>query len=154
MTAADLALVTDWRGRPHVRRWWGDPQVEPEREKLRDPRLALWVVALEGRPFGFIQDYRVHDHLPHHFEDLPPGSRGLDLFIGEDDLIGRGHGAGLLRQHVDAMFTRGVPAAGIDPHPDNDKARRAFARAGFRETGGPRDTRWGRAVLMRRDAGA
>ena len=76
----------------------------------------------------------------------------MDLFIGEPDLLGQGHGARLLRQHVDRMFEGGVPAAGIDPHPDNAPARRAFEAAGFTAVSGPRDTPWGRAILMERRA--
>ncbi|HEY0437399.1 MAG TPA: GNAT family N-acetyltransferase, partial [Phenylobacterium sp.] len=96
------------------------------------------------------QDYEIHAWTPHPMDHLPRGSRGLDLFIGEADMLGRGHGARLLRQHVDAMFALGVPACGIDPHPDNAAARRAFLKAGFVLTGGPRDTPWGRAVVMER----
>lgn len=152
MTAADLPLAAHWRARPHVRRWWGDPSLEPEAEKLADPRLALWIVALAGRPIALIQDYAVHAWPDHHFAFLPPGSRGLDLFIGEPDLLGQGHGARLLRQHVDRMFAEGLPAAGIDPHPDNAAAIRAFEEAGFEQVSGPLDTAWGRAILMARRA--
>jgi aminoglycoside 6'-N-acetyltransferase len=53
---------------------------------------------------------------------LPSGSRGLDVYIGEYDLLGLGHGSSLVRQHVDHLFSDGVPAVGIDPHPDNSAA--------------------------------
>jgi aminoglycoside 6'-N-acetyltransferase len=149
---ADAPLVDGWRAQPHVRRWWGDPDKEPLADNLADPKLALWIVELAGRSFAFIQDYRVDEHAPHPFDHLPPGARGLDLFIGEPDMLGLGHGPRLLRQHVDAMFSRGVPAAGVDPHPENLAARRAFEKAGFIATSGPLETRWGRAVLMERRA--
>ncbi len=149
---ADLPIVATWRAQPHVRRWWGAAEKEPVAENLVDPKLALWIVELDGRPFAFIQDYRIDEHSPHHFDHLPPGSRGIDLFIGEAHRLGLGHGPRLLRQHVDAMFAGGVPAAGIDPHPDNLAARRAFERAGFTTVSGPLETRWGRAVLMERRA--
>lgn len=131
-------------------RWWGEPDKEPVTENLADPRLTLSVASLDGRPFAFIQDYRVADWPPHHFDDLPVGSRGLDLYIGEADLLGAGHGSRLLRQHVDSLFAAGVPAAGIDPHPDNVRAQRAFAKAELVASGEAVETRWGRAILMRR----
>jgi len=152
-TGADLPLVRSWRERPHVRRWWGDPELEPEAEKLADPRIGLFLAAREGRPFAFIQDYDVHGWTPHHFGHLPPGSRGMDLFIGEPDMLGQGHGSRILRQFVDALFARGVPAAGIDPHPDNAAAIRAFEKAGFRIASGPLETQWSRALLMERRPG-
>lgn len=153
MTAADLPLVADWRAQPHVRRWWGDPDVEPEHEKLSEPDLALWIVEFEARPIGLIQDYPVHAWPDHHFAFLPPGARGIDLFIGDPDLVGCDHAPAFLRQHVDGMFADGVPAAGIDPHPDNAAARSAFAKAGFVEVSGPVETAYGRAVLMARGRG-
>lgn len=151
-TEADLDLLAAWRSRAHVRRWWGDPAVEPEVEKLREPRVALWVVEHGAKPFGFIQDYAVADWSPHHFDDLPPGARGMDLYIGEPELIGAGHGPAFVRQHVDRLFALGTPAVGIDPHPDNHPAIRAFEKAGFVVSGEALDTRWGRSLPMVRFA--
>jgi len=153
VTPADLPMIAGWRARPHVIEWWGEPGVEPEAEKLADPRIAMWIVEHDGRPFGFIQDYAAHDWDPHPFSYLPSGSRGLDLFIGETDMVAVGHGSRFLRQHVEAMFARGVPAAGADPHPDNARAQRAYEKAGFTVVSGPLDTRWGRAILMDRRNG-
>ena len=152
VTEADLPLLTSWRHQAHVRRWWGSPKVEPEAEKLREATVAMWIAALGERPMAFIQDYAVADWSPHHFDYLPPGSRGIDLYIGAAEALGQGHGARMVRQHVDCLFNLGVPAVGIDPHPDNGRARRAFARAGFVTAGRPLDTRWGRTVPMHRFA--
>jgi aminoglycoside 6'-N-acetyltransferase len=151
-TEADLPLLSTWRRREHVRKWWGDPAVEPEAEKLVERRVAMWVVEDETSPFAFIQDYAVADWLPHHFEYLPPGARGMDLYIGEASMVGQGHGPRLVRQHVDSLFKQGVPAVGIDPHPDNGAAQRAFEKAGFKASAGPVETTWGRALLMDRYA--
>lgn len=148
--AADLPRLRRWRAEPHVIRWWGEPDVEPPEETLAEPAVTAWVVEHEGQPFAFIQDYGVHDWSPHHFDYLPSGARGMDVYIGEAVFVGRGHGPRFLRQHVDAMFAQGVPAVGIDPHPDNAAAQAAFRKAGFTLRVGPLDTRWGRAVLMDR----
>lgn len=150
VSEADLPLLTSWRHQAHVRRWWGPPEVEPEAEKLRKPTVAMWIAADAGRPLAFIQDYAVADWSPHHFDYLPAGSRGMDLYIGEADAVGRGHGARIVRQHVHHVFGLGVPAVGIDPHPDNQRAQRAFSRAGFVTAAGPLDTAWGRAILRHR----
>jgi aminoglycoside 6'-N-acetyltransferase len=154
VTLADLPLLRDWRERPHVHRWWGDPLLEPEHDKLVDLRIAMWIAEWRGRPFAFIQDYDVHGWPDHHFGYLPEPSRGMDLYIGERDLIGIGHGVALIRQHVDQLFSTGVLAIGIDPHPDNDAAQRAYARAGFRVVGGPVETQWNSALLMERRSAA
>lgn len=145
---ADLPLVRHWRTLPHLRRWWSDPATEPEEEKLDHPHIDALIVSRAGRPFAFLQDYAVHAWDPHPFSHLPAGSRGLDLYVGERDMIGQGHGAALVRQYLAERFAGGIPAFGIDPHPDNRVARRAFANAGFVEVSGPVDAPWGRAVLM------
>lgn len=148
----DLPLMSRWRSTRHVARWWGESTVEPEREKLQDERIAMWIAEYEHRPFAFIQDYAITDWLPHHFDYLPWRSRGMDIYIGETDLLGLGHGSSVVRRHVDQLLLDGGPAVGIDPHPDNSAARRAFEKAGFRIASGPLDTRWGRAILMDRFA--
>jgi aminoglycoside 6'-N-acetyltransferase len=147
-TAADLPLLRRWRESPPVERWWGAPELEAEAEKLDDPRVAMWIVEREGRPFAFAQDYSPHDWAPHPFSHLPPGARGVDFYIGERDMLDRGHGTAFLRAYRDGLFAVGAPAIGADPHPDNLRARRALEKAGFRLTAGPMETRWGRAVLM------
>ena len=103
----------------------------------------------QGRPFAYIQDYAPGDWLMHHFGFLPPGSRGMDQFIGEPEMIGRGHGSAFVREHVDALFAGGVPAVGVDPDPENARAIRAYERAGF-VRGLVQDTEWGLSLLMTR----
>jgi aminoglycoside 6'-N-acetyltransferase len=153
-TRADLPLVTAWRNAPHVVEWWGAPAGEDEVEKLDDPRIAMWIVAHRGSPFAFAQDYDVHGWDEHHFSHLPPGSRGIDLFIGTAEMLDGGHGTAFVRAYVARLFDAGAPAVGIDPHPKNVRAQRAFEKAGFVRTSGPVQTAWGRAVLMecRREA--
>lgn len=141
----DLALLASWRAAPHVVRWWG-PADGPE--ELDEPGVAKWIVELGGRPFAFAQDYDPHAWEGHHFAHLPPGSRGIDQFIGEADVLGQGHGSAFVRQHVGRLFAAGAPAVGTDPHPDNARARRAYEKAGFQMVGGPLMTPWGEVVLM------
>jgi aminoglycoside 6'-N-acetyltransferase len=152
VAVADLPMLRRWRDGPDVLAWWG-PWEHSEAElaaHLADPAMALRIVSFGGRPFAFAQDYACHAWDPHPFSYLPSGARGVDLYIGEPDMLGRGHGSALLRQHCDRLFAGGVPAIGTDPHPDNVRARRAYEKAGFAVVSGPVETRWGRAVLMER----
>jgi aminoglycoside 6'-N-acetyltransferase len=144
----DLPLLTEWASRPHVSRWFGGEGrclVD-----LNDHRIAMWIAMLDSRAFAYIQDYDIHGWPGHHFDFLPPGSRGIDLFIGDSGLTGLGYGSKLLLQHADALIGRNVPALGIDPHPDNHAAIRANQKAGFTAVSAPTETRWGRVILMTR----
>jgi aminoglycoside 6'-N-acetyltransferase len=117
---------------------------------LADPHIDAWIVELHGRPFAYAQDYDPHAWSGHPFAYLPPGSRGIDQSIGEPDMLDCGHGSAFVRQHCERLFAAGVPAIGTDPHPDNERAIRAYQKAGFTIASGPVDTEWGRALLMER----
>ena len=149
---ADFPLLLRWRKAPDVLRWWGawDDDEADFRSQYTNPNIAMWIVEQGGRPFAYIQDYDPHAWDPHHFSYLPPGSRGIDQYIGEPDMLDRGHGTAFLRQHCDRLFAAGAPAIGTDAHPDNLRARRAYEKAGFTAVSGPVDTRWRRAILMER----
>ena len=144
----DLPLLRTWRLQPQVRMWWGEPDVEDPEETLEDPHVAMWIVEWRGRPFAYAQDYDPHAWEQHPFAHLPPGSRGIDQYIGEPDMLDRGHGSAFVRAHCQRLFAAGARAIGTDPHPDNKRAIRAYEKAGFTVASEPLDTRWGRAVLM------
>jgi aminoglycoside 6'-N-acetyltransferase len=145
LRADDLPLLARWRAAPQVAEWWGEAT---EAEEVAQDNVARWIVELNRRPFAFAQDYDPHAWEGHHFAHLPPGSRGIDQFIGEADLLGLGHGPAFVRQHVARLFAAGAPAVGTDPHPRNGRAHRAYERADFRMAGGPMETPWGEVVLM------
>lgn len=110
MAAHDLPMARRWMETPEVRRWWGDPEGEISLlgEDLGDARMRMWIVSHDDRPFAYIQDYDPHDWAMHHFSHLPPGSRGIDQFIGEPDMIGRGHGSAFIRAHVDRLLLKAL----------------------------------------------
>jgi aminoglycoside 6'-N-acetyltransferase len=134
MTRADMRLARRWLETPEVQRWWGDAggQASLLEEDLDDPRMSMWIVSHRGRPFAYIQDYDPLAWEMHHFGHLPPGSRGIDQFIGEPDMLNCGHGSAFIRAHVDNLFALGAPVIGTDPDPGNARAIRAYEKAGFK----------------------
>jgi aminoglycoside 6'-N-acetyltransferase len=145
--AYDLSVVRGWIGTPDVSGWWEDDgDLE---EGLASPAIRQWIVSLDERPFAYLQDYDPHAWPDHPFAFPPPGSRGIDQFIGVPELIGAGHGSAFIRHHVEQLFAGGVPAVGTDPHPDNTRAVRAYEKAGF-TPGRTQDTEWGLCLLMTR----
>ncbi len=61
----------------------------------------------------------------------PNGTRGIDQFIGEADMIGCGHGSALIRGFIDRLLTPGTPRVVTDPAPTNVRAVRAYEKASF-----------------------
>jgi aminoglycoside 6'-N-acetyltransferase len=148
-TVPDLPMIGQWLKTPEVVRWWGDPdeQYALIEGDLADPAMRLWIVSLDDRPFAYIQDYDPRDWGVAELADLPPGARGIDQFIGEPEMIGRGHGSAFIRAHVDRLLADDAPLIFTDPDPENRRAVRAYEKAGFEQIG-VRDLANGPAALM------
>jgi aminoglycoside 6'-N-acetyltransferase len=129
MAAADLALVRSWHAAPHVRAWWDDQELALTRED--EPAMQQHIVACNGRPFAYLQCYLQGACPENGLGAHPPGTRGLDVFVGEPDMVGRGHGCVLVRAFVDLLIEEGAPRVLCDPHPANARAIRAYMKAGF-----------------------
>ena len=127
-------MLDRWLHTPAVIEWWGEPsgQIALLEEDLSNPLMAMRIVCLENQPFAYAQDYNVHSWPQPHFAGLPDGTRAIDAFIGEPDLIGRGHGSRFLRLLAEQLIREGAPLVAIDPDVENLRARRAYSRAGFR----------------------
>ena len=129
----DLSRLEVWLRTPEVVRWWGKPEEEAAllREDLDEPAMVMQIVSFDGKPFAYAQHYAVHIWPQAHFESLPPGSRAIDAFIGEPDMLGKGHGSVFLRLLAGQLRYAGAPMVAIDPDIQNHRARRAYEKAGF-----------------------
>jgi aminoglycoside 6'-N-acetyltransferase len=135
----DFRLLRDWLRRDHVRRWWRDPIEETVEEcrgaiEGREP-TAYYLIVLDGRPVGMIQAYLASDY-PEWEEivQVGDGVAGVDLLIGEADLVGRGLGPRVLAEFAEQVVfadpgTNAVVATVEEP---NRRSWRAFEKAGFR----------------------
>src|SRR5438132_9338368 len=148
MSPGDLVMVQRWLETPEVVRWWGeaDEQYRLVSGDLDHPDMDQFIVGLGGHPFGYIQCYPLstwNEGLGSH----PAKTRGIDQFIGEPGMIGRGHGSSFIRQFVDTLLKSGTPRVVTDPDPDNGRAVRAYEKAGF-QSEHLVDTPNGPALLM------
>jgi aminoglycoside 6'-N-acetyltransferase len=152
MTAADLPLIKRWLEMPHVSQWWHDPaeQFELVGGDLDHPDMAQFIVASDARPFAYLQCYNL-SAWDVGFGPQPAGTRGLDQFIGEPDMLGRGYGSAFIRAFADSLLANGTPRVVIGPDPENTRAIRAYEKAGFVRDRVV-DTPDGPALLMVRNA--
>jgi aminoglycoside 6'-N-acetyltransferase len=152
MTAADLPLIRRWLETPHVSQWWHDPaeQFELVSGDLDHPDMAQYIVASGERRFAYLQCYNLSDWNT-GFGPQPPGTRGLDQFIGEADMLNLGHGSAFIRAFTESLLAKGTPRVVIDPDPANARAIRAYQKAGFSKERVV-ETPDGPALLMVRDA--
>lgn len=144
MTRDDLPLVHEWHQRPHVVRWWTVRKTFEETEEHYLPTIEgteptdHYLALLDGEPLGMIQTYLVSDYPD--FAALigeGEGTAGLDLFIADESMTGRGLGTELIRRFVEEIVF--APPATIaciaDPDVRNTASLRAFEKAGFRKVG-------------------
>ena len=133
---SDFPRLARWLAEPLVARWWNHETTPEALERdfgpsvdRRDP-TEMFIVAADGREFGFIQRYALAGE-PRYVAELsrlcevPPHAVSVDYFIGEPDMRGRGLGARMI-----ADLTRGadviVPVAA-----GNAASWRTLERAGF-----------------------
>jgi aminoglycoside 6'-N-acetyltransferase len=152
MTCADLQMVQRWLESPHVARWWGDPheQFALVSSDLGHPAMGQFIVTLSDRPFAYLQCYDPAAWPDNGFGERPGGTRGIDQFIGEPDMVDRGNGSAFIRGFVDDLFAGGTPRVLTDPNPDNARAVKAYEKAGFGRQGLVK-TPDGQALLMVRN---
>jgi aminoglycoside 6'-N-acetyltransferase len=153
MSAADLPMVRRWLETPHVAQWWHDPdeQFALVSEDLDHPAMDQFVVMADDRPFAYLQCYNPPAWSNNGLGTHPLGTRGIDQFIGEPDMVDRGHGSALIRSFVDGLLKTGTPRVVTDPDPENIRAVRAYEKAGFQKARLV-NTPDGRALLMVRNA--
>src|SRR5947209_4738307 len=119
-----LALLHEWLQRDHVREWWGPPQTRAEVEEEYLPAIdgtepvRVFLIKLDARPIGMIQACWGADE---------PGVAGLDLLIGEEQLVGRGLGPRILREFMRTIVLAdpGTTAFSADPDVANGRSIRA-----------------------------
>ena len=93
----------------------------------------MWVVEVNGRSVGFVQDYRIRDYPGFALLTPDPDAIGLDYAIGEPGWAGRGLGARLLWAWMQDAHRRFPDATSYFAAPDHANAAslRILDKAGF-----------------------
>jgi aminoglycoside 6'-N-acetyltransferase len=136
-TPADQELLEHWDRQPHVIANVGqDGGFDWATELPRSPRWRELLIAEHaGRPIGFIQIIDPHHEETRYWGEIGKGYRAIDIWIGEADAIGQGHGTTMLRQALERCFADPtVTAVLVDPLLSNTAAHRFYQRLGFAPT--------------------
>lgn len=140
---ADVPLLEAWDRQPHVIAAGGDwSRYDDWDWSVEVARTLDWRELLigmrDGRAIGVIQIIDPAREESRYWGDVPAGLRAIDIWIGEADALGQGHGREMMRLAVARCFADpAVQAIVIDPLLDNARAQRFYARLGF-ATVGPR----------------
>lgn len=149
-TGADLDLLAEWFADPDIYVWWGgEPigrdQVNADYTGHRSPEVESLIVETEGSPIGYLQYWRATER-----------SGGIDMFL-IPEARGQGFGPEAARAAVEFLFhERGWTEVTVDPLTDNQRAIRAFGRAGFVAERKDRDEETGkpRLIMVMRRSGS
>ncbi|MCC5877054.1 MAG: acetyltransferase [Candidatus Sumerlaeia bacterium] len=136
-TSDDCALLRGWEKQPHVIEsgatnddWMWETELLVKHE-WREQLIAQ----LDGRPIGYLEIIDPSLESSHYWGDIGPGHRALDIWIGEPDCIGRGHGTTMMRLAINRCFANDeVHTILVDPLASHMRAHRFYEKLGFRKT--------------------
>lgn len=134
--AADVKLLKIWDGRSQVITASGDDgDFDWEREVPRDvPWREILIAELGGHPIGVIVIIDPAEEEDHYWGDVEADLRAIDIWIGEQAYLGKGHGSEIMRMAIERCFAdRQVKAIIIDPLVANTGAHRFYERLGFKK---------------------
>jgi RimJ/RimL family protein N-acetyltransferase len=114
MESHDLEMFHEWLKREHVaKNWRGVISANP------------YIVYHNEKPLGFIQSYNA--------SNFPDGVLGIDQFIAEKKLLGKGLGSSFIKKFSDELLQKeNVNLIISEPSSLNKPAIRAYRKAGFR----------------------
>jgi len=130
---ADPTVIASGSDDPDAVTAWGEDNDWAENIDLYERDVwEYWIAEVEGRPIGCMQLCDPHMEPTHYWGDIEPNLRALDIWIGEPDARGRGHGDMMMRLGIAAAFEDpSVTAIIIDPLASNTRAHTFYQRLGF-----------------------
>ena len=73
--------------------------------------MRQWIVEYRGRPFAYVQAYPAGAWPQAHLKHLCANAQMIDVFVGEPDMLGQGHGCAFLRELAQMLIAGGSPAS-------------------------------------------
>lgn len=137
ITNQDLKTLHHWLSKPHVSKFWGEVKpwvvfLQESQKSIESDMCSQFMVSHIDEPFAFIQYYWANKvgngWWPGYKDDVV----GIDLYIGEEQYLGKGHGNLLIQDFIKKIVPK-EPISQIicDPRPDNLQAIRCYQRSGF-----------------------
>lgn len=148
LSLTDEALLRQWLNTPHVAQWWGEPETELRQALgcVGSSGTQAFIIQGNGHDIGYVQAYVAHEDS--YFADRAPTARGMDLYLGYTDLVGKGLGTRIITAFSDKLLADGAGEVVADPATTNSGAFVAYKKAGFRPYHVHRSAAHGHLILM------
>jgi len=134
----DLNTLSAWDRKPHMISSSGvDDDWDWENQLPRSVSWReFWIYEIDGRPIGFVQIIDPKEEESHYWGDCEADLRAIDIWIGEEQFLGRGYGTEMMRHAIAHCFEEHrAKAILVDPMAHNTRAHRFYRRFGFEEVG-------------------
>lgn len=133
VTSDDFPLLLGWLAKPHVKEWWddGDDTLEKVAQHYGAPSATTKrFIIIQHDALGTRGEHAV-GYLQYYL--LADNGAGIDVFIGEEHLLGKGLGPQIIHAFLELLVTHHNPAyILVDPSPSNERAIRCYEKIGFR----------------------
>lgn len=130
-----VGLLAQWLHREHVRESWGDPAANLASILALTPPADCALIAADDMLVGFVQwqPMAAHELLESGINVPDDETADIDIFIGEAEYLGRGIGPAALELLMKQIKEEGAAKrATLFTGVENERALRAYAKAGFR----------------------
>jgi aminoglycoside 6'-N-acetyltransferase len=144
----DIELIYNWFKKPEINKWYarGKSWDYEEIENKYLPRIIgsenipSFIIEFDDIQIGFIQYYPLTAFLPDGFSIEQAGqyqidlnkAAGMDLFIGEPLLLGKGYGPKALYKFLESIVFKKFDVVFVDPESINIRAIKAYTKCGFK----------------------
>jgi aminoglycoside 6'-N-acetyltransferase len=140
-TIDDLATIQQWDQQPHLQdenvmgdNAYNDWNWSVELTKQPSWRYQLIVELENAGPIGMLQIIDPAEEESHYWgDDCPRNLRAMDIWIGEPEYIGQGHGTQIMKLALaEYCFSNpNVTAILVDPMANNLRAHKFYQKLGF-----------------------
>jgi RimJ/RimL family protein N-acetyltransferase len=133
----NLDLLCFWFSKAHIKAWWDDQLSNEEiknkyRSRIGNPIILPYIVYLNDHPFAFIQYYFANKVGDRWLLNEADSTVGIDLFIGDEDMLDQGYGTALIKNFTDKLFKNSsIQKIITDVDPNNLRAKRCYEKSGF-----------------------
>lgn len=140
LTPRDEPLLRKWLNRPHIRRWFGDPEGWLIGMFDGEDHHAPCLIERDGKPLAFLYLYEAFEGDDEYWRSSPPiireGDYAVDFCLGSPlhrrSGFGKEAGALILEKIKTLPDAKRVIA---DPSPWNHASQRLLRRLGFKRIG-------------------
>lgn len=146
-----LKLIHKWFQEPSVKKWYargltfsyGDIEKKYLPRIQGDEQTPSYIININDQNIGFIQYYSLINGFPEGITNINnalfklqqrKNICGIDLFIAEGDLRGKGIGVDIINNFIERFLTNNFKMICIDPSIDNLQAVRCYEKSGFEPT--------------------